>query len=960
MRPNNQRIWTITLLFVVTSTYTFQKLVAQSPNLGLPVVHNYDKQDYSFGADNWDVEAYDQHLVFANKAGLLLYNGKDWQHHLTPLNTVLRSIEVNHDTIWVGGQGELGYFRPNSSGVLTYSSITDESYLKDQNLQEIWDLTFVNSTLYYRNGTSHIHAIKNGTITKYGSGKLVSKLAPIGDEVWFSEIGVGLFKIDKTGKTIQIAGDEIIKSMDIAEILEFNGNAYVFTANNGIWIYQNEQFIQWDTNAEQYLADKRIKCATTYQDDLIIVGTRLGGIAIINKNGTTKHVIEKKHGLLNNEINNLYVSPTGMVWTANNNGIDEFALTDGHYVFYPDGELEGAVYDVIRWEGDLFFCTSNGLYTINEQQYYSPFQALSFKLIEGSIGQNWGLDIIDDELFLAHASGAYQVKKDLSLVPILQEGTWKYVKLDDGVIAIGTYTGVYIVKKQNGSWQETSKISGLNESSRIMLYDNDKNLWVSHPYKKVYRINLDENYNSSKVKEYEKSSGFHSDSRNYVYNVNGQCTLTNETGTYQYNAAEDNFDRYLQMDTVTHLHVKRLIPAKDDNMYWTISTDGTRLLTINDDKSIDVNAFVSQDRVDQSDYIGGFENLYALDNDNILMCTTKGVSKVYSDISSDEVPEPYFTTISLPSSNDSIIYGGVGELSHLDLHKRCSDIRFDFAGPYRSSGQYRYSYLMEGVDKDWSYPSESTTKEYTNLNHGDYTFNMRIVGPFGQTSNTVQSMITIETPWHKSMVAYVLYGLIFLIVLGSMLLIPRKQYKKTTALLETEKKNTELEMERLKKESELELETLKSEKLENEILFKNKELAMSTMHLLQKSETLTAIRTEVEKIVSKIKDQEAKKEVRKIISLLRDDDRVEDDWKNFSIHYDQANHNFLKRLKSEYPVLTPKDQKLCAYLRMNLTTKDIAPLLNISVRGVEIARYRLRKKINLDKEVNLNSYMMDY
>jgi len=132
------------------------------------------------------------------------------------------------------------------------------------------------------------------------------------------------------------------------------------------------------------------------------------------------------------------------------------------------------------------------------------------------------------------------------------------------------------------------------------------------------------------------------------------------------------------------------------------------------------------------------------------------------------------------------------------------------------------------------------------------------------------------------------------------------------------------------------------------------------MHLLQKNETLTAIRTEVEKVASKIKDQEAKKEVRKIISLLRDDDRVEDDWKTFSMHYDQANHNFLKRLKSEYPVLTPKDQKLCAYLRMNLTTKDIAPLLNISVRGVEIARYRLRKKINLDKEVNLNSYMMDY
>ena len=947
-------------VFVSMYLYITPGIVAQSPNLGLPVVHNYDKQDYNFGADNWDIEPYGQHLLFANKAGLLLYNGKDWQHHLTPLNTILRSIEVNQDTIWVGGQGELGYFVPNAEGMLGYVSITDESHLKGQNLEEIWDMTYLDGTLYYRNGRAHIHALNGSTITKYGSGEFVSTLATIGDAVWYAETGIGLFKIDKTGKTVQIAGDETIKSMDIAKILEFDGKVYVFTANNGIWLYEDEQFTQWNTNAKEYLASKRIKCATSYQDSLIVVGTKLGGIAIINKNGTTDHVIEKKHGLLNNEINNLYISPTGMVWTANNNGLDEFALADGQYIFYPDGELEGAVYDVIRWKGRLFFCTSNGLYTIEEKQYYSPFESISFELIEGSIGQNWGLDIVDGELFLAHASGAYQVMPDLSLVPILQEGTWKFVKLDDDVIATGTYTGVHILKKQKGQWQETAKVSGLHESSRIMLYDNDQNLWVSHPYKKVYRINLDSDYESSTVKEYEKSSGFHSDSRNYVYDVNGQCTLTNETGTYQYNAAEDNFDRYLQMDTITHLHVKRFIPTMNDRQYWTISTDGSRLLTIHDDKSIDVNAFISQDRVDQSDYIGGFENLYPLGNDDILMCTTKGVSRVHSSVPPTELPKPLFTLISLPSANDSIIYGGIGELRHIDLHKRCSDIRFDFTGPYRGSGQYRYSYLMEGVDNNWSYPSGGTTKEYTNLSHGDYTFNMRIVGPYGQTSATVQSTITIETPWYKSIVAYVLYGLMFLIVLVSMLLIPRKQYQKTTALLETEKKNTELEMEQLKKESELELETLKSEKLENEILFKNKELAMSTMHLLQKNETLTAIRTEVEKAVGKIKDPEAKKEVRKIISLLRNDDRVEDDWKTFSMHYDQANHNFLQRLKEEYPVLTPKDQKLCAYLRMNLTTKDIAPLLNISVRGVEIARYRLRKKINLDKEVNLNTYMMDY
>ena len=119
-------------------------------------------------------------------------------------------------------------------------------------------------------------------------------------------------------------------------------------------------------------------------------------------------------------------------------------------------------------------------------------------------------------------------------------------------------------------------------------------------------------------------------------------------------------------------------------------------------------------------------------------------------------------------------------------------------------------------------------------------------------------------------------------------------------------------------------------------------------------------RSEIEYVQKIVKDAEARKEIKKIISLLRSDDRLEDDWSNFTIHFDAAHQDFLKRLKVNYPKLTPKDQKLCAYLRMNLTTKDIAPLLKISVRGVEISRYRLRKKLSLDKETNLNAFMMEF
>jgi DNA-binding CsgD family transcriptional regulator len=66
----------------------------------------------------------------------------------------------------------------------------------------------------------------------------------------------------------------------------------------------------------------------------------------------------------------------------------------------------------------------------------------------------------------------------------------------------------------------------------------------------------------------------------------------------------------------------------------------------------------------------------------------------------------------------------------------------------------------------------------------------------------------------------------------------------------------------------------------------------------------------------------------------------------------------MKKLRNNYPELTPKDLRLCAYLRMNLSSKEIAPLLNISIRGVEISRYRLRKKLHLPRDANLTDFMM--
>jgi FixJ family two-component response regulator len=82
------------------------------------------------------------------------------------------------------------------------------------------------------------------------------------------------------------------------------------------------------------------------------------------------------------------------------------------------------------------------------------------------------------------------------------------------------------------------------------------------------------------------------------------------------------------------------------------------------------------------------------------------------------------------------------------------------------------------------------------------------------------------------------------------------------------------------------------------------------------------------------------------------------EWEAFETNLNQIHNEFIVKLSNNYPNLTSKDIKLCVYLKMNLTSKEIAPMMNISFRGVELHRYRLRKKLNLIQDENLSKFLL--
>ena len=167
-----------------------------------------------------------------------------------------------------------------------------------------------------------------------------------------------------------------------------------------------------------------------------------------------------------------------------------------------------------------------------------------------------------------------------------------------------------------------------------------------------------------------------------------------------------------------------------------------------------------------------------------------------------------------------------------------------------------------------------------------------------------------------------------------------------------EENNLLLEIKEL--ENDQQLMRLKNEQLSQDVDAINKELAVSEMSLNSKNELLAHIQEDLKNNL-----ESESRSVKSVISTISKNINGKDSWSVFQEAFNKTDKDFLKKMKEVHSNLTANDLRLCAYLRLNLSSKEIAPLLNISVRSVEIKRYRLRKKMNLSHEQGLVEYILN-
>jgi len=945
--------------------------------IGVPEINSYSSLNYKGGTQNWDI-AQDKNgvMYFANNEGLLSYNGRYWKLHQLPNKTVVRSLKLDVDgRIYVGGEDELGFFFPDSNGRLKYHSLIKLLPLSERKFSDVWNVAIDQNDVYFRTNTRVFQYNHRGIkIYDKSSAKREWVIAEfVNHQVLIEDGSATLFSV-KNDSWKALSAHKELKNIYITSMASYEGDTVLIgTLKNGLYLLTGSKLVKKKTETDSFFIKNRINKVLKLHDHTFLVATVAGGCVIIDRNGVLLQHFDTTDGLQNNNIRSVFQDKNENLWLGLDDGIDFIAYNNAIKYIRPHKLKQTGGYASRILDNKLFIGTSNGLYVSALNPALTDISKTkgSFKEISNSQGQVWNLDVINNKLLIGHEEGGFVLDGDIlkPLIPIL--GTWTFSLISQNKhsteIIAGTYQGLRLIKYSDEKFISTDEVKRINESLRFVIYDSKSNtVWASHPYRGIYRFKLTSDHKEiEKTWLFKENSGLPSSLNNYIAKIKDRVVVATERGIYEFDDAKQKF-----------FPSKILSPVLGKINFQCLKEDSYGNIWFITNKKIGVVDF--QRRQGNKPYslvyfpeltskvVTKFESIYPYNKENIFVASTTGIIHInYLKYLQNIKPlTVHLTQVKISGNKDSVIFGGYflkdGQISKIQdpaskvvLPFKYNSLHFEYSSTlFEQHNNIEFSYQLSGFDKEWSSWNSKCEKDYTNLPQGTYTFKVKARNNLGNELLAAPYTFVINPPWYQT---YWFYFLCMLMVCFCVYLLIEWQKRKYLKEQRYINMAHQLEMEHHEKA----IVKLKNEKLETKVHFQNKELASTTLHLMQRSKLLAKIKEELLPIKKNGSDEGYHPEVKKVLHLINNSERSDADWDQFAMHFDYVNSNFLKKLKEKVPSLSANDLKLCAYLKMNLTSKEIAQLMSITTRAVEVNRYRLRKKINVSSETNLFDYLIE-
>ncbi len=889
----------------------------------LPFVENYNKSNYQGDNQIWNVvQGKDNAMYFANNHYLLRYDGVKWEKYSLPNKTIIRSILIEGDRIYSGSYKEFGYWY-RKDGRMLYVSITKNLRLFDEkDNEEIWKIFRFNGSLYFQSFNDVF--IYNGKhIQKIRFPFLISYCFVVDQNLYVASVAKGTFKMNGA-RIANPKGWNVLKNCVVHAIEKYKNKTYIFTQKKGIFTVEKEGLKPWNNPLNEILKSSTINVGRFTKNNKLIIGTGNRGVFVYDFNSDTYKNIDRKNVLMNNSILSIGFDKENDLWLGLDNGIAHVEINSPISIFYDNSGILGSVYSVATTKNGYLIATNHGVF---------EFDSGKFKMMPNTQGQAWNITEINNKYIIGHNDGTFSYDNgSLSKINNISGG-WNLSKSSiNNTYFQSTYSGI-IAYDNLSDLTQRKVINNLSKPIKYVAQNKKNEIWAADNYRGLYRVVYDDNFKTKRVENITQQSRIKNDFGVKIFEFRNEILFLINNSWYTYNSITNKLEE------------NELFNQNFKNVSDIISIDEDHFMVLQDGILYHIkatgNKFVWN--IIQAKYYKG-----KLINDNLRIF--KHANHYLLNL------DDGFISLQLKYENKQNSAVKIESFNDENLVPNDSKIK------YNTELQINVISGIYGASKPNLFYKLDNNKEFVpvsnglivlnNLSSGSHT--VKVYKHDGANYDNVANFdFGVAKPWYFSFWMILLY----LLIIGAVLFFYYKwnklRYLQKLRLQAEELKHQReiLEME-LKAENELNMQEYQKHILELELQTKSSEVAGKSLSIAKQSEMIENIQN----ILDSEKDfNKLKSEIKKAIKI---NEVNKHEWEIFETNLNQIHNEFIINLSKKYPNLTPKDIKLCVYLKMNLSSKEIAPMMNISFRGVELHRYRLRKKLNLSQEENLSKFLL--
>jgi AraC family chitin signaling transcriptional activator len=893
----------------------------------LPFVENFTKSNYNGDNQVWSVvQGSDNAFYFANNHYLLRYNGVRWEKYSLPNKTIIRSVFSDGDKIYSGSYNEFGYWI-RKNGTLYYTSLTKgKNFFRGLSInEEIWKIFKHDNKIYFQS-FNDLYVLENTTIRKIRIPFQVSYCFLVEDKIYSASVKDGVFLFENN-KFTKIEKWNLLENNIIHAIDKAKNKMFFFTQKNGVYYEENNTLKPWLHPINELLKKETIITAKAISNNRLVIGTAFQGVYVVNLNDNSYNNISRKNALKNNSILSIGTDKENDLWLGLDNGISHIEINSSYKIFSDNTGILGSVYTMAPLNNGLLLGSNHGVF---------KYQNKELTLLPNSQGQVWDILKVKDKYLIGHNDGTYIYENnDLKKVNSISGG-WKFLKSNfHDAYFLANYSGIVIYENPN-DFQNFKRFSNLTKPIKNIIQNKENELWAVDNYRSLYRLLFDEDFKVKKVENITQKNKILNDYGVKMVSFNNEVLFYINSKWYNYNAISDKLELNTYFNK-SFANISELISIDDENF---IVLKEKSLFLINR-----VNNKFVWNLIPEKYYEGKIIN----QDTKVFKVGSQFLLNLDDGFFAFELQKSKFKPNKNSVRVEAMVDGVFIERSATIGHNK--SINLDIISEFYGNSKQELFYTLDD------------TKDYNSLKNSNIVLNNLSSGShelviyYNDGENYVQLSsfnFRVEMPWYIS----IWMILIYLSIIGGAFYLYYKwnkiRYIEKLKLKEEELKHQKeilkLEMDA---QSKLKLQEYEKHILEVQIQAKASEVAGKSLSIAKQSEMIESIQKalETENDMSNLKSS-IKKSI-KINAINKNE------WQSFEKNLLQSNEEFVQRLTKKYPVLTSKDIKLCIYLRMNLSSKEIAPLMNISFRGVELHRYRLRKKIGLTADDSLSKFMIN-